>query len=134
VNVNQIEFVDKYNFKHPKKIKNGIFFKIDLINPDDIGKRKDELSTVNTPNKSNSLIYILENRTTLDAKIDHSHALDEDDEGELKKNITQKKIKKRYLFYYKKKKGKARKMILISDKDDDKDKKKAKSKLNYDNF
>ena len=50
--------VDKFDVKHPKKVKNGVFFKIDLINPDDFKNqgKANELSIANSPNKSKFIV------------------------------------------------------------------------------
>jgi len=55
----QIHSVDKYDFKHPKKIKNGIFFKINLINPNEFSKMTGmDQSLANSPNKSIVIAFI----------------------------------------------------------------------------
>jgi len=50
----QIDSIDKYDLKHPKKNKNSIFFKINMINLDEYGKMKGmfDKSSINSPSKS----------------------------------------------------------------------------------
>ena len=55
----QIESIDKYELNHPKKNKNSVFFKINLINPESFNKINGDKSMtrsiLSSPNKSKML-------------------------------------------------------------------------------
>ena len=83
----QIDSVDKYDLKHPKKNKNQIFFKINLINTDEYGKMKgmDKSIATGSPDKRNKTALDLKNDYNLDGEEENENLNNSQTHGQNKK-------------------------------------------------